>query len=455
MFKKLRNHFLVLNMTIITIFMISTFGVIYFIMYENIQNMNKEKLLSAVNMSSISEQSLALNNVDAEIASQDVEEGLTTKVITVESGADYSLSFSIVMDKESYILAFFSYLDIPSDTYETILTKSIEQGKEEGMIEYEGKTWMYRRDVMYAAMLAEDAQQDISQEYFLDDQEIHTIEYEEPTHQKYTFLDVTESNETLSDLVISLVILGIVMLSIIFMISYYFARRSLKPIERSWDMQNQFIENASHELKTPMAIIRANTDALLSNRKDTIEHQTKWIDYIRYETDRMNWLVHDLLYLLRSQEEIYQLQKQSFDVSKTLLKAIASMEASAFERGICMDYKIDMVTTIESDEERVAQVIHILLDNAIKYAATKSTILISLGVVNRRCSLKITNQVANAESIDTDKLFDRFYRVDPARKHDGGGYGLGLSIAKAVVEKLGGKIDAKVEGDTITFSVKF
>ena len=268
------------------------------------------------------------------------------------------------------------------------------------------------------------------------------------------FLDITDSSKTLTQLLITFVLVGIAMLFILFGVSSYFANHSIRPIEDNWDKQKQFVADASHELKTPLAIISANTDALLANGEETVNSQKKWIDYIQSEARRMGKLVNDMLYLAKV-EDTYE-DQMPFDLSNAVVDVIASVEALVFEKGIHLTQTIEPSLIVKGDSEKIKQAFLILLDNATKYTPKYGWVDISL---KRSRNLAVCSVQNSGEGIPPDKLprvFDRFYRSDPSRSQETGGYGLGLSIARTIVERSGGSISAESteRSNTFTFMLK-
>jgi signal transduction histidine kinase len=268
-----------------------------------------------------------------------------------------------------------------------------------------------------------------------------------------TFLDVTQSYKTLQQLLITFIMVGTSMLLVIFFISLYFANRSIKPISFTWEKQKQFVADASHELKTPLAIIHANSDALLANEKDTIKNQKKWLDYIKIETQRMTKLINDLLYLAKTEDTSVQTIYATFDISNVVNSAVLSMEAIIFEKGLNLTYEVTPELLVKGDPEQIKQVILILLDNAIKYTKEQGHIDIYLKKTKRSIEFTIKNTGEGINRKNISRIFDRFYRTDPSRATETGGYGLGLSVAKAIVDRHNGRIlGTSVEGESTTFT---
>ena len=224
-----------------------------------------------------------------------------------------------------------------------------------------------------------------------------------------------------------------------FIISLLLSKWIVKPVKESFEKQKRFISDASHELKTPLTIISANADVL---EEDIGEN--KWLNYIKAEALMMNSLVNKLLTLARLESVSNKESFSKINFSKIVMGAAMPFESIAFESGISLNYEIDNDIYIFGDEYELKQVVAILIDNAIKHTENKGHIIVSLKHSRNKVILKVMNDGEEIAIDDREKIFDRFYRGDESRNRDDKRYGLGLAIAKAIVENHKGKI--KVEG---------
>lgn len=423
MFTKLRNKFLILNMSITSIVMIAAFAIIYFITYSNIQSEIQNKLPR-------SEMQLNIGGTDL---SEGTEKGETMS--TVQSfSLDDPLSFNIEVDADGKILTINSFIDMPEEVYYKAKETVWNNKKNNATITFEGKQWQYRITPISINVIQENGQQVTTSE----------------NKFNITFLDITAFNKTLLELLTTLIFVGLIMLFVIFFISLYFANRVIKPIAKTWEKQKQFVADASHELKTPLSIINANYDVLLENQEETIKSQLKWLGYIQIGTDRMTKLINDLLTLAKMDDAKFEIKKIPFNFSKDVADIILSMESVLIEKSIKLSFSIEPDIIVKSDAERVKQVIMILFDNAIKYSNENSQIDIALRKSKRQAIFSIKNRGIGIAKQDLQKVFDRFYRADTSRMHEGGSYGLGLSIAKTIIDMLGGEIHVKSEENEST-----
>lgn len=424
MFKRLQNKFIILNMTIITIVMISAFATIYMITYSNIQRENQIKLTN-ITMSPIMMNPLSKSDENKD----------TDRVFVGKIPNDYASTFSVLVGEDNKLLNVHSYLDLPEGTYTQATQLATASNKKSSVISIDGQRWLFKTNAMNANLIIKGTS-GVTQAAVL---------------EQIYFMDVTESYNILSQLLLTFGAISIVMLFVIFGISLFFARRAITPVEIAYEKQKQFIADASHELKTPIAVIHANAEALYANKAATIESQQKWLNYITAETDRMGKLVSDLLYLANTDSEAVNRELVPLNISNVVTDVLLAMEAVVFEKGITLSQNIqpDLITTGVSD--KIKQVVIILLDNAVKYVNDNGIIDVTLRKSRNHVLFSVKNTGRGIPKESLPKLFDRFYRIDPSRAHDGG-YGLGLSIAKAIIENAGGKIYASsVEGESTTF----
>ena len=225
----------------------------------------------------------------------------------------------------------------------------------------------------------------------------------------------------------SIIVSSIVILSV-FILLVLISKKVIAPIQQSYQKQKQFITDASHELKTPLAIIRSNTDVLELENGDS-----KWTKNIQNQVDRLTSLVNSLVVFSRMEEKD-TVEKVKFNLSESLHERIDDFEelASFQKKHIIAD--IDNNIYYRGEQQAIVQLMDILLENAIKYATKETNINITLKKNKKYVTMKISNQ-ANVKKGDLRKVFDRFYRLDESRNSTIKGYGIGLSMAKLITEK--------------------
>lgn len=238
----------------------------------------------------------------------------------------------------------------------------------------------------------------------------------------------------------SSIVVGFAALIAIFFIAIYLSTWAIKPVEKSYEAQRQFVADASHELKTPLTVISANADVLLSEMEDN-----KWLRFIKSETVRMSELVNNLLYLAKSDAVEQKHISCEFDLSNSILGAVLPFESICYENNKTLILDIKEGITYNGDERRLMQVVIILLDNAIKNSDECGTIKVVLSAQKGKKCILVYNTGEGISEEDKVKIFDRFYRGDSSRARQTGGYGLGLSIAKTIIETHKGKLTVESE----------
>jgi signal transduction histidine kinase len=232
----------------------------------------------------------------------------------------------------------------------------------------------------------------------------------------------------------SLVVAGI---SCVFLLlfSFLLSKWMVAPIKAAFEKQRRFISDANHELKTPLTIISANVDVLQREIGENARFGN-----IRVQLARMNKLIGHLLTLSKTEDTAAGDSYARFDLSKAMLSAALEFESCAFEEGKEYEYEIGEHIFYTGNEEKLKSLLSILIDNAIKHAGKGSKIKVALKMEAGRPRLSVYNTGFGIPDAEKDKIFDRFYRSDASRARERGGYGLGLSIAKAIADAHKGKI---------------
>ena len=228
-------------------------------------------------------------------------------------------------------------------------------------------------------------------------------------------------------------------LFIVLIIISAFSKRVLKPLIENMTNQKQFITNAGHELKTPLAVILADIDVL----EMTIGEDNEWINSIKNQANSLNILIKNLLKLANTQEGKSDMEMADFSITKAVAEELQEFKALIKSRKIEFDDKKEVM--IKGDQNTIKQLIIILLDNAIKYTPEDGTIRINLEKQGKNTKMEFSNTCENAKDVNINKIFDRFYRDDKSRNKKKEGYGIGLSIAKSIVEMHRGRISASVD----------
>lgn len=247
--------------------------------------------------------------------------------------------------------------------------------------------------------------------------------------------------------IISSIVIGVFALIIVYLIAKRISETIVKPVKESFEKQKQFVSDASHELKTPLAVIEANADVLQEK-----QGESKWITYIQNEVQSMNKLVNDLLTLAKL-ENINNKNIQKFDLSKEIQMSVAVFESMMYENKIKLETNINEKIEFNGDKEDIKHIISILIDNAIKHTKENNKIIVNAKKEKNEVLIEVRNQGEPIPVDEQDKIFERFYRVDKARSRSEKRYGLGLAIAKGLVERYNGSIKASSKDGFTSFEV--
>ena len=260
-----------------------------------------------------------------------------------------------------------------------------------------------------------------------------------------TYLEYTSLRTLLS----ACSLVGSVALVVLFLCSYLLSGVVTKPVGAAWAQQEQFLSDASHELKTPLTVILSSAELL---EQSAASEQKQYVDNVRAESRRMKRLVEDMLTLSRVERGGEHLPDTTADLSDAAADAALRFEPVAYEAGHTLSYDIAPGLLVRGDSGKLEQAVAVLLDNAIKYAAPGTEVRLDAARQGKNACLWVENE---GDPIPADKLphiFDRFYRADASRT-DGGSFGLGLPIARAIVEAHRGTLRCDSGGHTTRFTI--
>ena len=239
-----------------------------------------------------------------------------------------------------------------------------------------------------------------------------------------------------------------------FVISLVLARIALASVENNWTKQKQFVADASHELKTPLSVIMANTEIIASHADETVASQMKWIENTRSESLRMAELVNDLLFLAKN-DDGHKAPMEVVNLSECVETIVLSQESLFYENGKAFSYEIAPHVNIFGNMGQLKQLVTILLDNANKYSVDEGNIRLEMQAVGKHASLTVSNACVQLTNEQLSHLFDRFYTVDESRNKNVTGNGLGLAIAQVICRTHRGDITVDFVDGTITFTATF
>ena len=264
-------------------------------------------------------------------------------------------------------------------------------------------------------------------------------------------IDVTDYLANLNDTSVRAILIFLIIYALLFVVVFLFSFTVFEPIKDSFMKQKQFVSNASHELKTPLTIISANTDVLM--RKN---NNDEWVNNIKEQTKRLEILINDMLEMAKMDENKPILNKEEFNLSDEIIQNTLPFDAVAFEKEKIINLDVTPNLTYFGDVQSVKKIVNILLDNAVKYTDEGGVISVKLIKKGSKIVLSVCNTGSLIDEKEAHKIFQRFYRADNSRSRQSGGSGLGLSIAKAIADVNKWKISATSKfGEYMIINVTF
>ncbi|MCL2492553.1 MAG: HAMP domain-containing histidine kinase [Clostridiales bacterium] len=328
---------------------------------------------------------------------------------------DYSKSF-VVNIFENNQATVFSHVEIPQAQYQAAIQTVLTRGAAQGKLLLSGRIWQY-------SLLA------------------HSPTVSAPYNSSIVFLDVNDVQLYLQRLMLSLFIIALCAVGAAVFVSSRVANRAILPAEAGMKRQNRFVADASHELKTPLAVITMNAEAARYS-----EDPTPWLHNIEDEAARMERLIENLLNLARAEDA--HIERVSFDLVQATEEETERASAILFEKGAILAFEAPILPgsenqseiIVHSDREKLTQILSILMENAVKYTPAGGHVTVRAIRQAAAAEVVVTNTGAYIEPNDRSHIFDRFFRTDRSRNSDTGGHGLGLSIAKELASRLGATI---------------
>lgn len=267
----------------------------------------------------------------------------------------------------------------------------------------------------------------------------------------FVFLDCNRSMDSFQGFLVTSAGVSILGVFLVFLLILFLSGRAIKPVYESYEKQKRFITDAGHEIKTPLAIIHADIDVL---KMDIGENE--WLVDVQKQTKRLSELTKDLIYLAKMEEKNNHLQMIDLPFSDIVEETSQSFQALAVSQNKTITLNIQPMIKLFGDEKALRQLVSILLDNAIKYSEKEGAISLNLETSGRVVKLSIYNTSKKISKENIDHLFDRFYRMDQSRNSMTGGYGIGLSIAQAIVQAHKGNLRAWTKDEhSLTITATF
>jgi len=435
--KRLRNRLLAVNLVSLTLVVVVAFSLIYIDYYNRTQN-EILKTLDSIPPGVFENVTLAQKMMDEADAKKMTEEESISVIGGTVVPVDYSKCFVANVRDDGYITVF-SMLDITNEDCLYAVETVMESGASSGSLEMAERQWQYSMK-----RSSGQAQSDAAFIY----------------ERSIVFLDVEEMSQGMRELAISLFVIGFLAIGAILLVSLLVANRAIRPVQENMDRQKRFIADASHELKTPIAVIAANAEAAkdAANRIDSsaftenenVSSVTRWIDNITDEAHHMNGLIKSLLALAKSEE--MKLNITTFDLFEAIRAEADRVETFLFEKNIFFVLESPANENdpllVSSDQAKVQSILSVLFENAVKYTPEGGRVTITAGRAKNagKPAISVCVAVSNTGDYippeDIARVFDRFFRADRSRNSETGGHGIGLSIAKEMAKMIGGDLTA-------------
>lgn len=413
MLKKLRNKMLILNMTSTLCLILISFAVIYSITYASVEKEINQSLFRAMMMHRPPETEASHPTPGPPVGKSESKSEQKKRMLRD------ARNFSVLVRSDGTIETN-SMFGENNELYTSVAKEVLKQSGERGRFRYDGIYWCYQNK-----------------------------ENDDGT-RLIALSDITAEHGIIVRLLTSFALCSAGLLIAVFLISLYFANRSIKPVRDAWEKQKQFVADASHELKTPLAAINTNVDVVLGSPDSTVKQQSKWLAYIKSEAERLTCLVQNLLFMARIDGDA-QIPFAETNLSDVFESSALNMEAVAFEKGKKYSYDIERDIYASVNAEQITRLSLILIDNAIKYSADGGCIDIIFKKTQKEAVYTVANDGEPIAPEEQKKIFDRFYCSDKSRT--GNSYGLGLAIAKEISDVHRGKLTVESrENERTVFS---
>ena len=435
MLKKLRNRLLLINVISLSIVVAGALCAIYVAMYYQEQreiNLRLSAIPRDVMENILLAQQESGNNGTSSAANADAGANASDTGLPVVMGppggmtingepnisVDYSKSFvvNVFADNQATV---FSHLEIPQSQYQAAIQAVLTRGAAQGELRLSGREWRY-------SLLA------------------HEPTAAAPYVSSIVFLDVNDVHRYLGSLMLSLFVIALCAVGAAVFVSSRVANRAILPAEAGMKRQNRFVADASHELKTPLAIIAMNAEAARYS-----EDPAPWLSNIEDEAARMDRLIENLLNLARAEDA--HIERVPFDLIQAVEEETQRVSAVLFEKSAVLAFEAPVLPgsgseiIVRSDREKLMQILSILLENAMKYTPANGRVTVRVIRDVSAAEVAVSNTGAYINPNDRTHIFERFFRTDRSRNSNTGGHGLGLSIAKELAGRLGATIAVRSE----------
>lgn len=401
MIKRLRNKFVLINMTIVTVMLAVIVCLIVFFMGVNMEIETRQM------MQQLTEEAMRPEPREEFPGGRRSPLWRPNLLVRIDSRGDYTVINNGLFEQVDRTLV------------ETYVEEVLEREKADGILRAE-KLCFQKRNT--------------------------------PFGESILFLDVSAELATMDNLVKTCVFICVVSFFLFLGISFLLARWAVGPVERAWNQQRQFVADASHELKTPLTVIMTNAELLQSPNYTENEYR-RFVFSILTMSHQMRGLVESLLELARVDNGTAKMNVSKLDFSELVNDCLLPFEPVYFEKELRLESSIEEGLQTKGSPAHLRQVVEILLDNASKYTPSGGTVVVTAKRQGSHCLLSVANPGEPISREDLQNIFKRFYRIDKARAMNHS-YGLGLAIAERIITEHGGKIWAESGKGINTFHIQ-
>ncbi|MDE7215632.1 MAG: HAMP domain-containing histidine kinase [Clostridia bacterium] len=263
--------------------------------------------------------------------------------------------------------------------------------------------------------------------------------------KKFVLIDYTDTYDMLLTLGITLICVMLACMAAVVVFYYFYARKAILPVKQSFERQQELIANASHELKTPLTIVRTNLELVGSDPLATVGDNKKWLESAEYQVGRMHSLILDMLDLTKIDATALTVERDPLVINDIIEGMMLSFEATCYEKSIELTYVAKEPVKVNANKAEIEKLAGIMLDNAIKYTPDNGKIKVEIQRQRRNAVLKFYNTGEGISQENLTNIFERFFKVDASHKETSNSFGLGLSIAKSITQSMKGNITCQSE----------
>ena len=459
MFAALRKRMLVFTMGLISIVVIGAFAAVYMASELAMHQINEMHLYAlhnatlskyattqdeeAVGAVSENDRSTAQNSTEVPAASSPEEEVATGEANILKDGVFLYGSYFVIRVSAAGAIEVLENSSNLDDATCCAFAADVDPESSGGEIRRDNQSWRFLASKETGASIIAESKPNAASN-------------KPEAGRLLTFYDTPSTLSQLRGLATALVVVAALALLAAFLISWLIASRAIRPAQEAWERERQFVANASHELKTPLSIVCSSYDVMAANADQTVASQHRWMEGIRYGTDRMETLIDSLLALSRADEKANTREdsEEQFSLSAIVSDTARANAARAAEKSIALNAAIGSSIVARGNRETAEQILDALMDNALKYTDPQGSIDIVVEETNGRAVFRITNTGPTIAEDDLPHVFDRFWRADRSRTdNDSSGHGLGLSIARACAERLGGTLTVQSSNGITSFEL--